>query len=108
MELPFQIKKTLEEFKRELKKLYRDKFVKLVLYGSYARGEETEDSDVDVAVILKGDIVPFDEIDRMGDVAYDLCLKYNILLSTHPISEEKYNSYKNQFLSNLKEEGIWL
>ena len=106
MELPFQIKKALEEFKRELKKLYKDKFVKLVLYGSYARGEETEDSDVDVAVILMGDVVPFDEIDRMGDIAYNLCLKYNILLSAHPISEEIYNSYKNPFLSNLKEEGI--
>jgi len=108
MELPFKIKEALEEFKRELKKLYRDKFVKLVLYGSYARGEETEDSDVDVAVILKGDVVPFDEIDRMGDIAYDICLKYNILLSTRPISEEIYNSYKNPFLSNLKEEGIWV
>ena len=38
--------------KKGLQKLYGPHLKGLVLYGSYARGEATPDSDIDVAVIL--------------------------------------------------------
>ena len=100
------IEKILKEFKLELKKLYGTNLKKIILYGSCARGEETTYSDIDLAIILKGKISPFKEIDRMGKIVYDLDLKYNILLSIHPISEERYQSHKTPFLMNVKEEGI--
>ncbi|TKJ21591.1 MAG: DNA polymerase subunit beta [Promethearchaeota archaeon Loki_b32] len=98
--------KILKEFKVRLQNLYGDKFSSLILYGSYARGEFIEDSDIDLAIILKGEISPFKEIDRMSEITYDLVLKYDILISIHPVSEERYLLMKTPFLMNIREEGI--
>ena len=96
----------LLELKENLKRLYGPKLKNLFLYGSYARGIAREDSDIDVAIILEGDISTFSEIDRMGTIANDLGLKYDVLISIHPISENKYKNKNTPFLMNLKQEGI--
>ncbi|TET61045.1 MAG: nucleotidyltransferase domain-containing protein [Promethearchaeota archaeon] len=100
------IRNILKKFKVRLQNLYGNKFSRLILYGSYARGEFVEDSDIDLAIILKGEISPFKEIDRMSEITYDLVLKYDILISIHPVSEERYLLMKTPFLMNIREEGI--
>ena len=47
------IRQIAEEHKSRLKSLYGDELVELVLFGSYARGEEHEESDVDFAIVLR-------------------------------------------------------
>jgi predicted nucleotidyltransferase len=101
-----KIKRILEEVKSELKKVYGIKLKDVILYGSYARGDEKEDSDIDLAVILKGEINIFEEIDRIIDATYDIGLKHSILLSVKPISENDYNNLKTPFLLNVKQEGF--
>jgi len=101
-----KIEKILKEFKEKLIELYKDQLVDVLLYGSYARGEQREDSDIDIAVILKGNIEPFKEIDRITEFSYDLSLKYSVLISIHPVSETDYSSRNYPFLLNLREEGI--
>ena len=98
--------KILKEFKVRLQNLYGDKFSSLILYGSYARGEFIEDSDIDLAVVLKGNIKPFKEIDRMTAIAGDIDLKYCVLLSLYPVSEEGYQSCKTLLIMNIHEEGV--
>ncbi len=87
-----KIKKILKEFKEKLVELYQEQLIDVLLYGSYARGEQREDSDIDIAVILKGKIEPFKEIDRITEFSYDLSLKYSILISIRPISDIDYFS----------------
>ena len=101
-----KIKKILKEFKEKLIDLYKDQLVDVLLYGSYARGEQREDSDIDIAVVLKGNISPFKEIDRITEFSYDLSLKYSVLISIHPISNNDYLSRNYPFVLNLREEGI--
>jgi len=101
-----KLKKILNEFKEKLIELYKDQLVDVLLYGSFARGEQRDDSDIDIAVILKGDISPFKEIDRITEFSYDLSLKYSVLISIHPISDIDYSSRKYPFILNLREEGI--
>ncbi len=100
------IKKILSELKQGLIKLYGDRLVDVLLYGSYARGEQRSDSDIDVAVILKENVNSFKEIDRITEFSYDISLKYSVLLSIHPISEFDYITKGSPFLLNLREEGI--
>ena len=47
-----EIIEKLREATKELSLKYDDKIVALGLFGSYARGEETEKSDVDILVVV--------------------------------------------------------
>ena len=48
-----KLKALLSQFKQSLQSLYDDQLVALILYGSFARREEAEGSDIDVLVVLK-------------------------------------------------------
>ena len=96
----------LTEFKRELRHLYGERLKDVILFGSYARGEARAGSDIDVMVILRGEVMPGREIDRMIDVITDLNLKYGILLSVVPMAEEKYLQRNSPLLLNVRREGI--
>jgi predicted nucleotidyltransferase len=100
------IQTVLEEFKTELKNIYGSRLKQVILYGSWARGEATEESDIDLLVVLKGKVQPGREIDRIIDVITDLNLKYGVLLSVYPISERKYNHVNSPLLLTVKKEGV--
>ncbi len=51
--LPRKVKAALDDFQRRLLELFPNEINQLILYGSYARGEATPDSDVDVMVVVK-------------------------------------------------------
>ena len=99
------LKALLVEFKTELQELYGPRLKDVILYGSYARGDASAESDVDVMVVLKGEILPGREIDRMIDLITDLNLKYGSLLAVVPVSEEKYLRVNSPLLLNVRREG---
>ncbi|MFQ5962909.1 MAG: nucleotidyltransferase family protein [Candidatus Scalinduaceae bacterium] len=96
----------LQNFKTEISKLYGKRLKKVILYGSFARNEATEDSDIDILVMLEGRISPGKEIDRMIDIITDINLKYQVLISVYPISENDYLNVKSPLLLNVRKEGI--
>ena len=100
------IEDILSELRNGLQGIYRDRFVSLILYGSYARAEAGEGSDIDVAVVLKGEVAPGREIDNMLDLITDLNLKYNTLISVYPVSEVALHSVRSPLLLNIQREGI--
>lgn len=96
----------LEDFKKRVRKLYGNKLKNILLYGSWARGDAKEHSDIDLAVLLEGEINPGREIDRMIEIITDMQLKYNTLISVYPVSENNYRSVKSPLLINVHKEGI--
>ncbi len=94
------------KLRSELERLYGKRLKKLVVYGSYARGAQTDDSDIDVAVILDGEVKPGREIDRMIDTITDLNLEFTTLISVVPVSEADYSNRHSPLLNNLRREGI--
>ncbi len=96
----------LNEFKRELRGLYGERLKDIILFGSYARGEARVDSDIDVMVVLRGDVAPGREIDRMIDIITDVNLKYGVLLSVVPMAEETYLRRNSPLLLNVRREGV--
>lgn len=100
------IESIVRKFKEEAKKLYGSRLKNIVLYGSWARGTATEDSDIDLAIVLAGEVTPGAEIDRMIDMVTEINLKYNVLLSIYPVSEKNYTSVNSPLLLNLRKEGV--
>ncbi len=100
------IEPIIREFRRETEKLYRKRLKNIILYGSWARGKATEDSDIDLAIVLEGDCLAGREIDRMIDIITEINLKYGVLLSVYPISEKDYASVNSPLLLNLRKEGV--
>jgi predicted nucleotidyltransferase len=101
-----KIKEILKEFRQEIEKLYGKRLKDVILYGSWARGEAKEESDIDLLVVLKGEVMPGKEIDRMIDIITEINLKYGVLLSVFPVSEEEYSTLNSPLLINVRKEGI--
>jgi predicted nucleotidyltransferase len=100
------IREILKEFREEIGELYGVRLKGVILYGSWARGEATEDSDIDVLVVLEGHVIPGREIDRMIDIITDINLKYGVLVSVYPVSEEDYYTLNSPLLINVRREGV--
>ncbi len=100
------IKPIIEEFKTRLRELYGKKLKNIILYGSWARGDAKEHSDIDLAVLLEGEVNPGREIDRMIEIITDLQLRYNTLISVYPVSIKNYRSINSPLLMNVHKEGI--
>ena len=101
-----QIENILKEFKQEVASLYGSRLKQVLLYGSWARGSATDDSDIDLAIVLDGEVAPGREIDRMIDMITEINLKYNVLISIYPVSEKDYKSVNSPLLLNLRKEGV--
>jgi len=102
-----EIEPVLKEFKRQITELYGARLKKVVLYGSYARGQgNDEHSDIDLAVVIEGDILPCEEIDRMIDIITEIDLDYGVLISVYPVSERNYREVNSPLLLNLRGEGV--
>ena len=85
------------------------KTVSIILYGSTARGTNTEESDVDVAVIVNGSLDNAME-DALSDVVVDMNLKYDKVFSVIDIEDETIRKWENvvPFYQNVRKEGIVL
>jgi uncharacterized protein len=106
--LPDDLSVLLERLALELKELYGDRYKNLVLYGSYARGEADEGSDVDVLLLLEGKVDTTRELLRASEVKWPLSLEAGYTLSLLPVSVEAYQSSEQPFLRNARNEGIRL
>ena len=83
--------------------------VRIVLYGSMARGDGTPESDIDLAIFVHSRIDREIE-DRLSDIIVDLNLKYNRVFSVIDIDNSIFAKWKNvtPFYQNVEKEGIEL
>lgn len=104
--------RALEDVIRELdgglRKLYGERHRGLVLYGSYARGEADEGSDVDLLLLLEGHVQVGREIRRSSDLVAALSLESGRVLSVIPVSVEDYRVSSDPYLVNARREGALL
>ena len=103
-----RLKGRLGEFRRELGRLYGDRLVQAILFGSRARGDFEPGSDVDVLLVLSGDVRPSEEIGRTSQLRASLCLKHGIVFSCTYVSAERYRTGQGPLLLNARREGIAL
>lgn len=105
--VPLKVRQALEVLRRGLVKVYGPRLVQVYLYGSYARGEACEDSsDVDLLVVLKGDVQPAEELERIGRFVSDIALEYDLLLSVYPVSAKWFARRQSPFFIQVRQEAI--
>ena len=88
-------------------------FSMAILFGSRARNEHHSESDMDIAILLKG--MPGDFVETkldMDDLAYEVLLDTGIRISPLPIWSEEWahpENYSNpSLITNIQREGIRL
>ncbi len=109
-----RIKNILQEYVNGLLKIIGENLKQVILYGSYAKGEENKDgeiSDIDIMILVDLNDEEIKKLEKkVLDYSYDLDLEYNILLS--PIIEniENYTNRKRYitFYKNIENEGVLL
>lgn len=99
-------RRTVTELKRQLQSLYGARLSRVVLYGSWARGDADPYSDIDVLIVLKGPVSPGDEIARIGSVVADLSLRTNSVISPLFMDEDRYAARAGPLLRNIRREGV--
>jgi predicted nucleotidyltransferase len=101
--------KILKQFKKQLPAWIKMRIVEIRCFGSYARGEEKEDSDLDILVIVDRESSNLEE--KIFDIAYQLMWEYDFqpLLSVKTMSKKHYDFLRNTnslFYQNLQKEGV--
>ena len=66
--MPQKMNGLLQTYISEIKKIYGTHLSKIILYGSYARGDFRPDSDVDIMIFVR---FRFEEV-QQGTFLYDL------------------------------------
>jgi len=111
LRMPKIVNEEIKEFVKIVQQLLGTRLKKIILYGSYARGDYNRQSDVDIMILTD---LSFEEIedyrDRISDIAYDIELNTGIILSPIIKNIDKYNSKVNfvPFYKNVQKEGVVL
>ena len=100
------IKPILDEAKERLQKIYGERLKEIVLSGSYARGDATEGSDIDLILLLDDISSPISELEKFSGEIHQLDFLYDTLISIIPIKEGQYRTRRLPIILNAKREGI--
>ena len=101
----------LSDLEKRLKDIYDNKLKKVLLYGSYAKGDNVEGSDVDIMVLVDMEDKEIKrQHDKILDTVVDLTTQYGIVLS---IIENNYDHFYKwadvlPFFSNIEREVLFM
>ena len=105
--------KIIKEFTEDVKEILGDNLKQIILYGSYARGQESLDSDIDVMILADtgGEDARFREVRNAIIIrSVDLSIQYDMDISPVVTDIEQFKAWENvlPFYKNIKREGVVL
>lgn len=99
----------LSEVREYMKAIFGTKLKKVILFGSYARNEANDESDIDILLLLDEKQEKIKQYhDNIVNVMVDLSLKYGIVISIMEQEYQKYEKYSEfvPFYINIDNEGV--
>jgi len=95
------------EYKKALQDIYGNDLAQLVLFGSYARGDQHDESDVDFAVVFKDPAIrSFPVREKTAPISTEFFLKYGLIISSLITSLHKKQTSVQGVYKNIRKEGI--
>ena len=112
-EIPESITKIINEFIEGVNKILGDRVKKIILYGSYARGDFNESSDIDIMILTD---LADDELEeyktKISDYAWEIEYNNNFEIDLSPLIKniDKFNKRIEviPFYMNVQKEGVVL
>ena len=105
MKINEKYRKSVNEFVRRALEKYGDKIDSIILFGSVARGEAKEDSDVDILVI--GDV----GLEELVNISFPILLEHGKLISAKNMNRKHFDFLVREgysFARNILREGMIL
>ncbi len=103
------LKEILNKIAERIVVVFNDKLNNIILYGSYARNENTSESDIDIMVLVNETEDKIREYeDSITDIMVDLSLEYEVVISIYTQNVQDYEKQLKvlPFLMNIHKEGI--
>ena len=95
-----RIMDSIQKYIEKISQYYKIEAV--ILFGSYAKGTENEDSDIDIAIVSSD----FNDIIEDGAKLIGLTWKIDTRIEPHPILAEAYKKVSNPFVRGVVDTGI--
>ena len=89
-----------------LQELYGDRLVRVVMYGSQARGDAGSESDIDLLVVLREMESPWDELRCMDDLLWSLTSEHGATVSALPVTEAQIDRGGKPVLIEARSHGV--
>lgn len=115
MNTPFQaerrltredVQMILARLRAGLEEIYGRRLVRMVLYGSQARGDAVGGSDIDVLIVLENTVDPCREIERTGELTAAIALENDVVISRFFVSADRFEEEQSPLLINVRREGV--
>ncbi len=107
--MPNTISNIMYGFSVQLRRLLGNDLSKVILYGSYARGDYHDNSDVDVIALVKISPEEIEKIEEsVFDLAFDIEMEHGIHISPIIKNEVQFEYWVDvlPFYRNVRNEGV--
>ena len=104
-----QVQELLNAISAIYSDVYGTSVDQIILYGSYARGDEKEDSDLDIVAIVHGNREQLQkDLYKVWEASGELELEYDTILSPTVIPYDEFQKYRNDlpYYRNIATEGV--
>ena len=109
--MPVHISDIMQDFAKSVRKMLDNSLDSVIVYGSYARGDYSELSDIDVMLLVSLGEEDIKKIsDQISDLAFDFMMKYGVDISPVIANTDYFNYWVDNlpYYRNVRDEGVRL
>ena len=109
--MPVHISDIIQDFAKSVRKMLDNSLDSVIVYGSYARGDYSELSDIDIMLLVSLGEEEIKKIsDQISDLAFDFMMKYGVDISPIITNIDHFNYWVDNlpFYRNVRDEGVRL
>ncbi len=106
-----EINELLTKYIEEIKNIYGSNLAKIILFGSYARGDNKQGSDIDIMILVNISDDEAKEYQReLFNETYDFNMDNDVEINPMTHSRDLFEKWVNNypFFYNIQKEGVVL